>query len=151
MALLQSLTVEIRALRKEVGVEEKAAVPIQLRIDEHLKNVISANQPIIERLARVTEVRLIDQVSTGLAKHSTSQFDVAVVYERKIDIAAECEKLNKEIAKQEKNVASADRQLGNPTFTAKAPAHIVQGLQRQRDEAQHLLDKLRSDRDSLGC
>ncbi|WP_109486164.1 valine--tRNA ligase [Occallatibacter savannae] len=151
MALLQNLVVEIRALRKEIGVEEKAAVPIELRIDEHLKRVISENAAIVERLARVTEIRFIGQISAGLAKHATPQFDAAVVYERKIDVAAECEKLNKEIAKQEKNVASAHRQLGNPAFTAKAPAHIVEGLKKQRDEAQHLLDKLRADRNSLGC
>jgi len=151
MHLVQNLIVEIRALRKEIGVEEKAAVPIELRIDEHLKLVISGNSAIIERLARVTEVRFVDEISAGLAKHATSQFDVAVVYERKIDVAAECEKLNKEIAKQEKNVTNSNRQLGNPSFTAKAPAHIVEGLKKQRDEAQRLLDKLRSDRDSLGC
>jgi valyl-tRNA synthetase len=102
-------------------------------------------------MARVSEVRLVDEISAGLAKHATPQFDVALVYERKVDVAAECEKLSKEIAKQEKNVASADRQLGNPAFTAKAPTHIVDGLKKQREEAQHLLDKLRGDRDSLGC
>ena len=151
MALLQSLIVEVRALRKEIGVEEKAAVPIELRVDEHLKPVVSENSAIVERLARVSEIRFVGQISGGLAKHATPQFDVAVVYERKIDVAAECEKLNKEIAKQEKNVANADRQLGNSGFLAKAPAHIVEGLKKQREEAQHLLDKLRSDRDSLGC
>jgi valyl-tRNA synthetase len=151
MGLIQTLIMEIRALRKEISVEEKATVPIELRIDERLKPVISENSAIIERLARVTGFRFVDQISAGLAKHATSQFDVAVVYERKIDVAAECEKLNKEIAKQEKNVSNSDRQLGNPSFTAKAPPHIVEGLKKQRDEAQHLLEKLRADRDSLGC
>ena len=151
MALLQSLIVEVRAIRKEIGVEEKAAVPIELRIGESLKPAISQNAAIVERLARVSEIRFVSQISAGLAKHATSQFDAAVVYERKIDVAAECEKLNKEIAKQEKNVANADRQLANPTYIAKAPTHIVDGLRKQRDEAQHLLDKLRADRTSLGC
>ncbi|MBS1805317.1 MAG: valine--tRNA ligase [Acidobacteria bacterium] len=151
MSLLQGLIVEIRAVRKEIGVEEKAVVPIELRIYEKMKAVVRQNSAIVERLARVSEVRFVDQISAGLAKHATPQFDVAVVYERKIDVAAECEKLNKEIAKQEKNVANADRQLGNPTYIAKAPPHIVEGLKKQRDEAQHLLDKLRGDRGSLGC
>jgi len=151
MSLLQTLIIEVRAVRKEIGVEERAAVPIELRIDQQQNAVISTNQAIIERLARVTGIRFVDQISLGLARHATPQFDVAVVYERKIDVAAECEKLNKEIAKQEKNVANSDRQLGNPAFTAKAPPHIVDGLKKQRDEAQHLLDKLRADRDSLAC
>ena len=33
MSTLQSLIVEIRVLRKEIGVEEKAFTPIELRLD----------------------------------------------------------------------------------------------------------------------
>jgi valyl-tRNA synthetase len=149
MTLLQELIVEVRALRKEIGVEEKAVVPIEVRIDADLKQVISENLAIIERLARVSEVRFVDQISAGLARHSTPQFDVAVIYERKIDVAAERAKKDKEIAQQEKIIANSDRQLNNPGFTAKAPAHIVEGLKKQRDDAQQLLDKLRRDHDSL--
>ncbi len=116
MALLQELIVEVRALRKEIGVEEKAMVPIEVRIDTDLKAAVSENLALVERLARVGEVRFVDQISAGLARHSTSQVDVAVVYERKIDVAAERDKLTKEIAKQEKIIASSERQL--PTIRA---------------------------------
>jgi valyl-tRNA synthetase len=149
MGLLQELIVEIRALRKEIGVEEKAVVPVEVRIDADLKPVISGNLAIVERMARVSEVRFVDVISAGLAKHSTSQFDVAVIYECKIDVAAERDKLAKEIAKLEKIIANSERQLNNPGFTAKAPPHIVDGLKKQRDDAQQLLDKLRRDLDSL--
>jgi valyl-tRNA synthetase len=149
MLLLQNLIVEVRALRKEIGVEEKAVVPIEVRIDGDLKQVIRGNLEIAERMARVSEVRFVDQISAGLAKHSTPQFDVAVIYERKIDVAAERDKLIKEIARLEKIIANAERQLNNPGFTAKAPAHIVEGLKKQLDEARQLLEKLRRDLDSL--
>src|SRR5579863_7814317 len=51
MALLQSLIVEIRALRKEIGVEEKAAVPVEVRAHAHLRQLADENRDIIERLA----------------------------------------------------------------------------------------------------
>ncbi len=102
MALLQSLITEIRALRKEIGVEEKAIVPIELRTGESLREIAESTRDIIERLARVSEVRFVDQISTGLAKHSTPTFDVAVIYEKQIDVAAERERLTKDIAKYEK-------------------------------------------------
>jgi valyl-tRNA synthetase len=149
MELVQRLIVEIRALRKEVGVEEKAQVPIEVRIEARSKNIISENLPHIERLARVSEVRLVDSVTNGLPQHSTAVFDVAVVYERKVDAAADRDKLTKGIANQEKVVANSERQLNNPGFTAKAPAHIVEGLKKQLDEARRLLEKLRRDLDSL--
>ncbi len=97
----------------------------------------------------MSEVRFVDQISAGLSKHSTAAFDVGVLYERTIDVAAERERLTKDIAKFEKIIESSDRQLNNPGFLAKAPAHIVEGLRKQRDEAKRLLEKARGDLDGL--
>ncbi len=149
MRLLQDFVTGIRWLRKENGVEEKATVPVELRIDASLKHVSEENHEIIERLARVSEVRMVQTISAGLKKHSAPEFDIAVIYERTIDAAAERERLKKEIARLEKGLESADRQLNNPGFIGKAPAHVVEGLKKQREETQRLLDKLRSDLDSL--
>jgi valyl-tRNA synthetase len=144
MARLQGLIVEVRALRKENGVEEKAAVPIEVRADAHLKKLADDNRDIIERLARVSEVRFVDQISAGLSKHHSATFDVAVVYERTIDVAAERERLTKDIARYEKGLAAAERQLGNEGFLAKAPAHVVEGLKKQEAETRLLLEKARA-------
>ncbi|MGA8042333.1 MAG: class I tRNA ligase family protein, partial [Terracidiphilus sp.] len=141
MELLQSIIVEIRALRKEIGVEEKAVTPIELRIATERKHIVEENSATIERLARVNEVRFVDAITTGLAKHHTAAFDVAVVYARTIDVPAERERLTKDIAKYEKGLAAAARQLGNEGFIAKAPAHIVEGLKKQEAETRLLLEK----------
>jgi valyl-tRNA synthetase len=150
MALLQDLIVEVRALRKEIGVEEKAAVPIELRADATLKKVADENREIIERLARVSEVRFVDAITAGLSKHPTAGFDVAVVYERTIDVAAERERLTKDIAKYEKGLAAAERQLGNEGFLSKAPAHVVEGLKKQEGETRLLIEKARAALEALG-
>ena len=55
-------------------------------------------------------------------------------YEKKIDVAAERERLTKEIAKLEKALNSAEKQLGNPAFLGKAPANVVEGLKKQEME-----------------
>jgi valyl-tRNA synthetase len=149
MELVQLLIVEVRALRKEIGVEEKAATPIELRIRPELKHIVDENSAMIERLARVSEIRLVDEISAGLSKHSTPSFDVAVVYERTIDVAAERALKLKEIAQLEKNIAPAERQLGNEGFLSKAPAHIVEGLKKQLAENRALLEKARRDLDAL--
>ena len=149
MGVLQSLIVEVRGLRKEIGVEEKAQVPIEVRITADLENVIRENRAIVERLARVSEVRFVEQISVGLSKHSTPNFDVAVVYEHTIDVAADRALLTKDIAKYEKGLASAERQLGNDGFLAKAPAHVVEGLKKQEAETRLLLEKARAALDTL--
>ena len=149
MELLQSLVVEIRALRKEIGVEEKAATPIEIRTDEFSRKIAEVNRDIIERLARVSDIRFVDQISAGLSKHHAATFDVGVVYERKIDVAAERQRLSKETAKHEQVISNADRQLNNPGFISKAPAHVIEGLKKQRESSKQLLDKARAELDSL--
>ena len=149
MALLQSLIVEVRTLRKEIGVEEKAITPAEVRIGAALQPDVKQNSAIVERLARISEVRFVEQITPGLAKHSTPSFDVAVVYERTIDVPAERDRLTKDIAKYEKGLAAAERQLGNESFLAKAPAPVVEGLKKQESETRLLLEKARAALDTL--
>ena len=79
-----------------------------------------------------------------LHPRATATFDVAVVYERQIDVAAERERLTKELGKLEKGLTAAERQLGNEAFMAKAPAHIVEGLRKQAAETKMLYDKAKA-------
>jgi len=149
MDLVQSLIVEVRALRKEIGVEEKAVTPVEVRVDATKQGTIIANSVMVERLARVSELRIVTEIAAGLSKHSTPSFDVAVVYERTIDVPAERARLLKAIAQFEKMIASAERQLGNEAFLGKAPAQVVEGLKKQLAENQALLEKARREQDAL--
>ena len=143
MSTVQELISEVRTVRKEAGVEEKAFTPIELRIDHGVQAVIEENRAMVERLAKVSEIRFVEAITAGLPKHHTPTFDVAVIYERTVDVVAERERLTKEIARFEKGVAAAERQLGNDAFLAKAPANVVEGLKKQEAETRHLLEKAR--------
>ena len=81
---------------------------------------------------------------TGAGARSGGGFDVRVQYQRVVDVAAECERLLKEIARLEKGAAAAERQLGNAGFVAKAPPHIVEGLKKQAAETGTLLERART-------
>jgi valyl-tRNA synthetase len=69
---------------------------------------------------------------------------VGFEYEAAVDIPAERERLTKDIAKYEKGLAAAERQLGNEGFLSKAPAHVVEGLKKQEAETRLLLEKARA-------
>ena len=137
MEFLQSLIAETRALRKEAGVEEKAAVPVEVRTDAASRKIAEENREIVERLARVSEIRFVDEITAGLSKHHTAAFDLAVVYEKKIDVAAERERLTKEIAKLEKGLGSRRTATGQRELSAKAPAECGRRVEEagSRDEA----------------
>jgi valyl-tRNA synthetase len=116
--------------------------------------MIEQNRGAIEN-DRQAGVETITFVESSLAKlpgaRHTARFDVHLVYEQKIDVAAECERLKKDLDKLEKDIANAERQLSNPNFTAKAPANVVEGLRKQKQENEALCDKNRKKSEELGC
>jgi valyl-tRNA synthetase len=154
MSLVQELITQVRARRKELGVPEKELVPVVVHAVPMTQApaALSENLDVIRKLARVSTIQFSDSKveGTGSFRHpDLGHYSGRVVYERIIDENATRERAKKEFARAEKNIESADRQLNNPGFLAKAPAHIVDGLKKQREEAKRLLDKLRDDLDNL--
>jgi valyl-tRNA synthetase len=147
------LIVNVRNVRAELKVEPRVKVPIEVFAHEPaIRAMIEQNRGAVERLANVEQLTFMD---TSLAKQagarSTARFDVHLVYERKIDVAAECERLKKEREKLEKEFANNQKQLGNEQFLAKAPANVVEGLRSRAQELVVLIDKTKSKMNELGC
>jgi valyl-tRNA synthetase len=152
MAVLQDLIVSVRNLRAELKVEQKQKVPIQVFTPEpEVKSLLDQNRAAIERLANVESVTFAGESLAKLsgARH-TARFDVHVVYEKKIDVAAERERLRKELEQIEKEIANGQRQLGNEQFLAKAPAKVVEGLRKRQADLGVLREKSRNKLDELG-
>jgi len=150
MTLLQELIVTVRGIRKEMAVPEKEATPIVVfATDAYVGTLASANADMLAKMARVSGVTLAAASLSGNGTRSTAGFDVQVVYERVIDVAAERERLSKDLAKYEKGLAAAEKQLGNEAFMGKAPAHIVDGLRKQAAETRLLYDKTKAALDEL--
>jgi valyl-tRNA synthetase len=145
MSFLQNLIVSIRSLRKDFSVPEKQAVPLDIRCGPHEEHLLMANLDIVQRMAK-TELPTISRQALSdeeLAKGGRhfSWGDIAISYERQVDVAAERERLEKDLARYAKGLAAAEKQLGSESFVAKAPAHIVDGLKRQAAETQALKEK----------
>jgi valyl-tRNA synthetase len=139
--LMQEMIVAVRGVRKDMAVPEKEAAPIHLHGSSQVLALADANRDMLAKMARVSDVVFATEALTGANTRSTAAFDVAVIYERQMDVVAEREKLTKEIAKFDKGLEAAQRQLGNEGFVAKAPAAVVEGLKKQQAETQLLRDK----------
>jgi len=152
MSILQDLIVSVRNLRAELKVEPKQRVPIQVFVQEpEIRQLIKQNQGSVERLASIERIEFGESSLAKLssARH-TARFDVHVIYEKKIDVAAERERLKKELEQIEKEIGNGQRQLGNEQFLAKAPAKVVEGLRRRAQELAVLREKVKSKLDELG-
>jgi valyl-tRNA synthetase len=153
MAILQDLIASVRNVRVELKVETKQRVPVELFAeDPAVRQLIQKNAGALERLANVEQTHFVDGslAKVSGARH-TARFDVRLVYEQKIDVAAECERLKKEMEKIERGIAGGQRQLGNEQFLAKAPQQVVENLKKQQHELAVLHQKTQSKLNELGC
>ena len=124
----------------------KQKLPIEVFADAEVRALIERNRGCAGAAGGCG--RPSSSWSPSLAKaagaRSTARFDVRVVYERKIDVAAERDRLNKELAKLTGEMTRATAQLGNEAFLAKAPPQVVEGLKKRKGELDVLIEKAQS-------
>ncbi|MBV8206954.1 MAG: class I tRNA ligase family protein, partial [Acidobacteria bacterium] len=142
MAILQDLITTVRNLRAELKIEPRERVHVQVFAGAEVRELLAENQRAISRLASVANIAWVDTSLAGApGARSTARFEVAVLYERRIDAAAERERLSRELAKFQQELARANAQLANEGFLAKAPPRVVDGLRTRAAELQSLVEK----------
>ena len=152
MAILQDLIVNVRNVRAELKIEPKVKVPIRVYAHEaDVHTLISQNQTAVERLANVETVGLTDRpLVDTIGARRTARFDVLVIYEKKIDLAAERARLTKELDRIEREIANGQRQLNNEQFLAKAPATVIEGIRKRAQDLATEQEKTRGQLSALG-
>ncbi|HEY9237910.1 MAG TPA: valine--tRNA ligase [Burkholderiaceae bacterium] len=115
-----------RTLRSEMNLSPAARVPLCVAGDDAF---ITQAEPLLKALAKVSELRRFD--SDAAFADATRSAAVAVAGESRlawlveIDVAAETERLTKEIARLHAEIAKAAGKLANESFVARAPAAVV--------------------------
>jgi len=150
MADLQELIVTTRALRKDLEVPEREEIVLEVTGPKEIRALAEENSAIIGRLARVSSLKFHGTwVLPPTHSRTTAKFTLGFAYKKAIDVDAERERLNKELAKHGKNLVAAEQKLANDTFLAKAPAPIIEGLRQQAAETRVLYEKTRAALDEL--
>jgi valyl-tRNA synthetase len=142
MAILQDAIVSVRNIRAELKVEQKQKLPIEIFANSDVRSLLDHNRGALERLANVEGVTFVESsLAKAAGARSTARFDVRVIYERKIDAAAERDRLNKELTRLTQELTRAIGQLNNEGFLSKAPAQVVEGLKKRKSEVEMLVQK----------
>ncbi|MGA7522072.1 MAG: valine--tRNA ligase [Acidobacteriaceae bacterium] len=156
MKYVQELISATRFRRKEVALPEKSPAPLKIYALPDARAAFTANSAVIERLAKAPRISYSDEKLSGNPYRYVAggvrfeaDLDLSGI-ERTVDKSAELERLPKELAKLEKALASAERQLNNPAFLAKAPEAVVEGLKKQEADTRLLLEKTRKALEELG-
>ena len=148
MAIVQDLIQAVRNIRSEIAdikAQPKIKAPVEIFAPADIQQLIERNRGALERLANVAEVTFVpESLAKASLARSTARFDVRVIYEQKVDVAAERERVTRELKKLETEFANNQRQLGNENFLNKAPAQVVEGLRRREGELKLLLENARA-------
>jgi len=132
-----------RNLRGEMNLSPATKVPLLATGNAER---LATFAPYAQALARLSEVQVIADEATLDAASAGAPVAIVgtdkLVLKVEIDVAAERERLSKEIARLANEVTKCSAKLGNDSFVAKAPAVVVEQERRRLAEYEATLDKL---------
>ena len=144
MAQLKATVAAVRALRSEMNLSPAQRVPLRVHGDAFAGRAAE----LLKALAKLSEVQLIDDEAAFTRATATAPVTVVgtarLALHVEIDAAAECERLGKEIARLEGEVAKAQAKLGNESFVARAPAAVVAQERERMQGFGTVLERLRA-------
>jgi valyl-tRNA synthetase len=126
MAQLKALTDATRNLRGEMQLAPSVRVPLIVEpgnVEDKAR--MEGFAAYVQSLGKLSEVQIVDALPESPAAVSivgTTKLMLKV----EIDVAAERERLSKEIARIEGEIAKCNGKLGNESFVARAPAAVVE-------------------------
>jgi valyl-tRNA synthetase len=132
-----------RNLRGEMNLSPATKVPLLATGNAEQLRTIA---PYAQALARLSEVQIIaDEATLDAQAHGAPIAIVGgnkLVLKVEIDIAAERERLGKEIARLDAEIIKCNAKLNNEAFVAKAPGAVVEQEQKRLAEYRDTVAKL---------
>jgi len=144
--LLKQLVSACRTLRGEMNIAPSQKLPLLAQGDPAQ---LRACAPHLMALARLSEVLVVNELPGDDAPVSIVG-DFKLMLKVEIDIAAERERLAKEIAKLDAETTKARAKLANESFIAKAPPLVVAQEQQRLARFSATLEQMRAQLAKLG-
>ncbi len=153
MEAVQELIVTLRNARAQMGVpaKEKPSARIGSE-DAKLLELFRSHQETVARLARFAAMNFSKgrlQAEQGGLRAAAS-FEVRILHEQKVDVAAERTRLKKEMEKLEQEMKQVEAQLANPQFRERAPKNIVGAAEQRRSSCASKYQKVVETLEQLG-
>ena len=124
----------IRSLRAEMNLPAGAKLTVLLKgaNADSLAHLLRF-KPIICSLARLEDIcGYEDEITPDMVQSVFREASLLIPLKGVVDFAAERERLQKELAGLEQNLAGYERKLSNPSFVERAPAAVVEEEKRRR-------------------
>ncbi|MBW2318842.1 MAG: valine--tRNA ligase [Deltaproteobacteria bacterium] len=145
MDLIMGITSGIRNVRGEMNVPPALFVGGVVQCpDEGVRETLGEHREMIMSLAKLDDLEIAPPGSRPASSATSVYGDNTIFVSLKdiIDFTAEQERLNKEIAKIDKELKGISKKLGNEAFLTKAPPEVVDGVRAKEERFVEKKNKL---------
>ncbi|ASJ75054.1 valine--tRNA ligase [Granulosicoccus antarcticus] len=151
---VKQVVMGVRRIRSEMNINPGKRLPLILA-DSSATDIerLEQHRELLVFLARLDTIELLDTNTEApdCAVSLVDQLKLMIPMAGLIDKQAELARLTKETDRLTKEVARLSGKLGNPGFTAKAPANVVESEQRKLDDARSSLTQLEEQRQRIAA
>ena len=137
MELVFETITSLRNVRQSFNISPSIKVNIEVLAPSEEKPVFEAVIPYLQRLARVENVKFIDNTDNSSKKSATavvSASKIIIPLENLIDMDEEIARQNKKLDKLLKEKSSLESRVNNPKFVEKAPKELVEETKAKIEE-----------------
>ncbi|MBV6632493.1 MAG: valine--tRNA ligase [Alphaproteobacteria bacterium] len=135
----------IRSARSDLNVPPGAWLKgLAIGADAETKARLERQETLIKRLARLDNIDVTDgPIPDGVAQAVIGGLTIALPLADVIDLAAERQRLAKELDKVTSEIGKIDKKLGNEQFLSKAPEDVIEEQRGRRAAAVEVQDKIK--------
>jgi valyl-tRNA synthetase len=126
---VQAFVLGVRQIRGEMNIKPSKLIPVLLRnASEQDKVYAQRHRPYLEKLAGLQSVTVLPEGTQPPESAIALVGDLSILVPMAglIDAAAEAERLGKQLAKAQAELAKTRQKLANENFVRNAPAEVVE-------------------------
>lgn len=149
---LKKVVLSLRKIRSEMNISPKKELPLLLQKGHAQdKERLERNKDFLKTLAKIESFTwLLDEDTPPPAAIAlVDELELLIPLAGLIDKDAELARLEKELGKLEKEMTKIQGKLGNESYIAKAPEHVVEKERESLKEVQEAVEKIRTQRMKL--